>query len=270
MTNQSLNAENKKSGDSRRWLSEGLLLAGLTALSYAVTFAYEAGYSTYFGIPKQLIAVNLTTMLIAAGSLLGAMVMVYSIANFLWMLSPKQDDLVSFVVRRYIKIVIICFIAVLPLIRHWQAWLTFLAVILVIAFFEFVFPLITQRKKSTYAEKLREQENIEQRVKVHLLWHVIDLKYGRWLVTTLVYVYIGITFAYNFGRQYAESREEFFVAVNQNNSVILAIYDDTLVTAEVNHETKSLIGPISVTKLDNIKNLVIMKERVGPLLAGKD
>jgi hypothetical protein len=205
-------------------------------------------------------------MFIAASSLLGVMVVVYLVANFLWMLSPKQDDVVSFVVRRYIRIVIICFIAVVPFIRHWWAWLIFLAIILFFAFFEFVFPLITQRNKSTYAEKLREQENLEQKAKVHLLWHVVDLKYGRWLVTTLLYVYIGITFAYNLGMQNAESREEFFVIADKNNSVILAIYDDTFVTADFDRETRSFVGPISITKLDNIKNLVITKERVGPLL----
>jgi hypothetical protein len=41
-------------------LSDTLVVAAATLGGYAVAFAYEVGYTKYFGIPRQLIAIGLT------------------------------------------------------------------------------------------------------------------------------------------------------------------------------------------------------------------
>lgn len=249
----------------RPWLSEGLLLASLSALSFATTFAYEAGYAAYFGIPYQLISVSLTTTIIAAASILVAIIPLYAISNFLWMLTPKAEDTISSAIRRYIKMVIISLILILPFAIHWQAWLAFFILILFLAFDEFVFPLITQKDKISYKEKLLAQDQIEQSAKIHLLWHVVDERVGTWLVDALIYSAIVLGFAFALGTQHAENKKEFYLFSDKENEAILAIYDNTIVSAIFDHSKKILLGSLHISKIDNTENLSIKKKEIGPL-----
>lgn len=255
----------KQPQELKSWLSEGLLLASLSVLSYATTFAYEAGYAEYFKIPYQLISVSLTTTIIAAASIIFAMLPLYAISNFLWLLTPKAGDVISSAIRRFVKIIIISLIAVMPFATHWQAWLAFLVFILFFAFFEFVFPVITNGEKIPYAEKLLAQDQIEQNAKVHLLWHIIDEKVGRWLVDALIYSAIVLGSAYTLGTQNAENKNEFYLNSDKPNDVILAIYGDTIVSAEFDPSKKSIRHPLHIFKVDNNVTLSIKKEKVEPL-----
>ena len=63
-------AENRE-----KLLSDGLLIAGVPLLGYAIAFAYECGYARYYGIPLQLISLTLTQILVAIA---GVISIIYS------------------------------------------------------------------------------------------------------------------------------------------------------------------------------------------------
>ncbi|MGA1864348.1 MAG: hypothetical protein ACMUHX_04735, partial [bacterium] len=135
------------------FLKEGLVIAGITLISYLVAFAYQYGHAEYFEIPVNIISINLTIILISFASLLGSLYLFYALSRFIWFYTPKENDPVSFRKRLFSKMIIASFW--MPLIfSNWIAWVIFLAAIVILAFFLFVLPLITQRDKETYAEKL--------------------------------------------------------------------------------------------------------------------
>ena len=149
--------------------------------------------------------------------------------------------------------------------QYWLAWLAYVVIILLMAFSEFIWPLITQKAKGSYAEKLVGQDQIEQEAKVHLLWHVVDSKYGRWLVTTLVWVYLAIAFTHVVGLQSAVSRRIFDVPDGVSDTAIVAIYDDTMISAKFDPDSRELTGSLRIVKLADKSPLAIHAEIVGPL-----
>jgi hypothetical protein len=56
-------------GERADRISEGVLIVLVTAWAYLTAFAYEAGYLRYFGVPLELIEVNLRGLLLASAAL---------------------------------------------------------------------------------------------------------------------------------------------------------------------------------------------------------
>lgn len=54
---------------SRLWASDVVLVAAASLVGYSLVFCYEAGFCTYFGIPYDLIKLNMTTGFAVAGVL---------------------------------------------------------------------------------------------------------------------------------------------------------------------------------------------------------
>ena len=52
----------------REWLSEAMLLALLPAWAYLAASAFERGYCSVFGVPEQLISIQLDTVLLVGGA----------------------------------------------------------------------------------------------------------------------------------------------------------------------------------------------------------
>ncbi len=83
-------------------LSEGLLIAAGTLLGYIVAFEYEIGYSGYYGIPREIIAVSLVTILNSVLATFAFLVIVAYVLNipviFLRKEIDREDNLRSRVV----------------------------------------------------------------------------------------------------------------------------------------------------------------------------
>lgn len=55
-----------------KWLLswQALIIAALSAIGYGVAYVHELGFNNDFGIPQELIVLNLTTVLVAIGKVL--------------------------------------------------------------------------------------------------------------------------------------------------------------------------------------------------------
>jgi hypothetical protein len=63
--------EAKKSESSKgSWVSDRIIIAAVPLIGYILSFVYEAGYAGVFKIPLYFITIDLTTVLVATGSLL--------------------------------------------------------------------------------------------------------------------------------------------------------------------------------------------------------
>jgi phage shock protein PspC (stress-responsive transcriptional regulator) len=142
-------------------ISDAIWVIALTAASYAIAFSYESGFAKYFNIPVSLITISPTLLLNAGGSMLAAAIPMYAIANAIWPLLPRSDTALARTVRLLVKQTLFLGFLFSPFLVHGEGWYLFGGIVALTAFFELVFPLITQRKTPTFEKKLSEQDKIE-------------------------------------------------------------------------------------------------------------
>ena len=61
------------------WLLGSLTLAALPAIGYALAFVYENRFCEVFGIPKDFVVINWTSLLIAMGGILGYSLVIFAL-----------------------------------------------------------------------------------------------------------------------------------------------------------------------------------------------
>lgn len=246
-----------------RYLTESLILAALPVLAYLITFSYQAGYATYFGIPLQIIKINLTTIIISSFTIVTSLTLVYVISNAVWMFTPKGNDPVSISIRRVVLVALIGFIIMVPFLPSRFAWVLYGSSILVILAVEFLFPILTQRSKAQYPEKLAAQNEIEIGAGKHMLWYEIDKRVGRWLITSVIYACIALGVAFGVGMQRAEKNSSYYIS--KNNAVVLSIYDDLAVLSPYDSKTITLSGELYFEKVGEGSTKVLRLEKIGQL-----
>lgn len=70
-----------KQVETRQWLSDAILIAVISALSYMFTYQFEAGYAKAFKIPSELIDVSLSAVLALTSFLVGATFLMFFVLN---------------------------------------------------------------------------------------------------------------------------------------------------------------------------------------------
>src|SRR6267154_5139643 len=91
---------------AQRVFSDALLIAGFTASSYAVGYAYRSGFAEHFGIPAILVAPTATTVLEAAAALGGVLFTYFVAADFIWALVPHTNSAVARAVKRFVAFIL--------------------------------------------------------------------------------------------------------------------------------------------------------------------
>lgn len=128
----------------------GLLVFYLTALAYVAAFGYEAGYLSYFGLPPDLVVVDLKQLLLAFGliaALVGTLWIGSDVAADMW--SQLQAPKVwGRLLSRMSTVCLIIFVAWLTE-QRWYYALAILFPVVVNIFAEFVMPLF-DRNDGTY------------------------------------------------------------------------------------------------------------------------
>ena len=150
---------------TKNWFSEGFIIASSPIVAYMFTFAYEAGFARVFGIPLEFITLNLKRVFIVASVLLTIVGLLFWLANLIFMVSPKETNPIY---RGFIRLSlpVLLFVVFIFLFGPvWQEWIVLVIVLAIMIWVEFGFPLITQRHKGSYREKLEAQEKVEEQVK---------------------------------------------------------------------------------------------------------
>jgi hypothetical protein len=98
-------------------------------------------------------------------------------------------------------------------------------------FFEFVFPLITQRAKRGYLTKLAAQEEVER--KVETLIDLLLRRVGRPQALVIVTLGLLLVFAHAAGRGQARRQRDFLVPASEPSYVVLRQYGDRFILGKV-------------------------------------
>lgn len=248
-----------------RQLSEGIFLAAASALCYGVAFAYQSGYASYFGIPPLLLTPTIGTVLKAAGVVGLAFLSFWNIANGIWIYSPHGDSALYRGIRRLITIALIVGLIVFNVVDGWTAWITFASVMSFVAFSEFIFPLITNRKITGYENKLIAQEEIERNVQKHMLIEKVAREFGEGSLRLALAALLIIMLAHITGNKTARNQEDFYVASDQSNSVVLHMENNILILGAYDPISMTLSGRYIVEQLSDSRRWSLERKRVGRL-----
>jgi hypothetical protein len=253
-------------------LTETFALATLPAAAYLIIFVYNWGYFDVFKIPLRFIQFNIREVFVVCGALLAFAVFLFSLFDFLSGLFLSEIVPVSIAARvAGLTPMVMLFAAYLLLFAdRWIEWIMFLAGVLILACILFVLPVMKQRGKGSYLEKLeaadREAADRElQRSKAGGVTTFTTRFVGKNAFLVGWYVYIALQILYSAGRSSAVHQREFHVASVPPESVALVISEDYIVCAPFDRNTKEIEPGFMILDRQEISSVRFRLEQIGPL-----
>lgn len=247
-------------------MPEGLLAATIPLTGYLLAFVYEAGFCTAFHIPLSFITLTPTIVFAAVAALTVLVAPLFWLANIMCIMGLDLRDPVARSLTRLAipGVLFLLFIGVNP--KAWQESIWLLCLLAFLALGEFGLPLLTQRDKKSYREKLLGQEAVEARVTD--LFHVFGRRFGTLPMTIAVVMIMAILLSNIAGRSQAKRQEEFLVLASSPETVVLRVYGDDLVCAQFDRATKEIqpnFFTIKRVSLPSEPRIQLNLEKVGPL-----
>jgi hypothetical protein len=228
---------------------EGFLIAAATLGGYAVAFAHEAGYLAHFGIPWDVISLDLTRVLIAIAALLGVVWLFFIFMNpiAIYLRDSKWPAPVGqgFIRLAFPLVALLVFSYVSHVSR--ELLITFVAMSLVFASVDFLLPLVVYRKTPGYFAKLAAASSVQDEVSLEspiiraLIQYIGKTGYNLVFACAVV-----ILVAYGIGRGEAGKREWFYCPSDSSGIVLVRVYRDTMIGAKYDPLTNRLSGGLVV------------------------
>jgi len=249
----------------RRILGEAALLALATAAAYLLAFRYESGYASYFGIPTDLIAVDLRSLLLFGVGFVTLAVALLIAVNFLVMTFPSK---VHPALKRTLFTItffsIFCFIPVaLYGIDHPEKWWWVLIIYILLLFFQLIYPVFAAKREHGYLNKLAAfHASADRRPDLDT---AAEARFGMSPVLLVSLFLIGIAIARIGGEATAMKRTSFLVLGSKPPRVVLRTYGDTLVCALADLERHEVIADFLLIKVGNNSYPLTLQD-VGPLV----
>jgi len=101
------------------WVQQGIIVAASPVIGYGLAFLYEIGFCGIFKIPREFIRLDLTSVFVAAGSLVGIiLILYYTVDLFLILAPPRQSPLF----RALARLLIITLFPITLLVLWWGLW----------------------------------------------------------------------------------------------------------------------------------------------------
>ncbi len=250
-------------------LSEGILLAVGSSTAYLLTFQYEKGFASYFGIPPQFVSVGLLNVLYGAILLLVFIYVVFSLGNLSLIFIPTRYSGEPVFLRRILElgVTLLPAFAVAYLHNNLLWWSLFVGGALLLVFGSFILPLFRNKTESSYIKKLEAEERKKQNTAVTpTLLSLTVPRLGPKLPLILWYSLMSIFLVAAAGESAAQSQREFLVTTlaPQSEVVLLRRYGDELIFAPFDRKTSQVQKTFVVVKVQDLKTPLIL-EAVGPL-----
>ena len=217
----------------KRWLTEGIILALIPIAGYALCFAYQAGYAAFFHIPLELIEITIPQILIAIAWLAGIVFFTLLFFNAVYeCLSARTKQ--HFIFKRirnysFMFVMLFVFFCLFPL--QWKQWIGFVICIPLLLFMEFVPPLLLEKGKLTYKEKLKSYWQWSSESSRKSLIAEIHDKYGADTIGFVMGFAMLLSFSYSAGEAVATHKAYYMVDHSKTNTVVVAIYNNKYVEA---------------------------------------
>jgi hypothetical protein len=244
--------------------SDPVLLAGLTATSYLMAFAYEVGAANAFAIPPSFIDLQLVPAISQALFALSVLGIMYNALGIVVPLVTAADlgYPLAREMRPMIALLTILFAFWLVggdvIARQLAAALVF---VLAMFLFRFLFPLLVFRRIPGYIAKLRVSQEVDDQVQRPFDSIIDSFSPAPVLLGAILLLSL---FSLTAGYAHAKRTKEFFITNLNPETVVLRTYGGRLVTAEFKRDKKTITRRYRVLKIED-PNLVLRREDVGPL-----
>lgn len=208
------------------WFTPAIGIAVGSALSYCFAYAYEKGFCDVFGIPVELIKLDIARVLIVGGFLIGILWFCVAIFNLL----PRSvfDKKVPRLIRLlaalpFVAIVIFC---------SWMSpdW----APVYLLIFFLLVFSYL--HLGGTFELRTDNPRSFISR---------LATRFDGSLIQAAIYGILVMVVVNAAGRASATRKIDFLVPVDHPDIVVLRIYGDTLICAKANLEKRDIYPTLS-------------------------
>lgn len=247
-----------------RFLSETVLIAAASALSYAVAYAYRSGFASYFGLPPLLLTPTIGGILQAAAAVGILLLTFWNLLNSIWIFLPRKDSAVGRHVRRLLLMLLVMVLILYSFLSFWWSWVIIAAVLLVMGSLFFILPLITQRKIRGYENKLLAQEK-DEAAGITLIDEARQ-RIGKKTLSFIVASFVLLYFAYAVGNKAARDQEEYFVLADMPDYVVAAMDDDMIILVGYDRAAMTLQRAYIIRRLASETAWLLEKKHVGRLL----
>ncbi len=259
-------AEGNEKSDVVFWLKSSLGVAAFSIGGYLLGFAYEKGYADYFGIPVQLIKLNLISIFLSIFGLAAVMLALIGYVNAGYIFFMEHKGVIFRAIIRSAPSLLLCF-AIFYI--YWNTpWFNTAKAIIVWPicqlFIEFIIPLIW--RKGTYFQKLEAQEAKYLQMKPMDLYHYFVLNKHSvitlYLITAIASLYIFANWA---GMAEARAQKGFFVTKEPKPFVVLRIYGDKFICAPFDSKARTVEKALYILDIPKQDGIWLDWREVGPL-----
>ncbi len=244
-----------------------VFLAFTSAASYLLAFYFEKGYFDAFGIPSDLIDIQLNTLLLFIAISVGVLIFLFPMLNLFTII---LSNYVHPALARAILPIACVFLLMLVLIYIQfpvSSWAMWIALLMFFSFLQLVFPLLTQRNTRGYYAKLIAQEEYES--KITSLSNISKDPHIRIVMLLIGVVLIGTSIAWFIGQSQAINKTSYLSLASDPSQLVVRAYSDRIILIRFDEETDSLLSEFEILPVDS--NGIRLIERnlgVSPLLAG--
>jgi hypothetical protein len=240
-----------------------MLIAGATAFSYVVAAVYEHSYARVFGIPPELIRVELPVILRSFGAIAGGWIGVWYVMNVV--VSIPEGGIKSFRWR-------LIAIAILPAIifgagllgvlglHHWELVLFMVGVMgISITGVSYAIPLL-YRSHPTYEAKYEAHRAAEAQYPD--LIGLLHRHFGYRGLIILLTAGLSVLFALLAGSFEAMDQEVFLRPLHRRSEIVLRIYGENVVVAAFDAKTRTVLPRYRLLPIGD-STLVLRRYRIG-------
>jgi len=249
---------------------QAVLIGAASAIGYGIAYLHELGFNSEFGIPQELIVLNLTTVLTTIGQIIGVfiiMTLAFLMLRYIehYILTEKWASRLRYNIS---SILFLIFFGTLWLAYPtlWRDLIYMLIAFLISVLYfwgvHYAVPIFTQRKVRGYRQKLKAEDEDENNF---LKRERASFSPFFTVLLILIALYYLLSTAYLSGEHTARSKEEFLVTSTNSEMVVLRIYGDNIVCAPLDRGNSTITKPLIILRADSHPELILKLEDVGPL-----
>jgi hypothetical protein len=245
---------------------EAILIAVVTACGYLFAFYYEKGYLSHFGVPLDLISVDLLSVLKFSTLFFAVVFTLFPIINAFPILWPTLHPYLAFYLPRFLFLFL--FAVVIPFLmfgfERIAYWLIGLIGVGTASLLFLVGPLFVYRKEGSWKARL-DAADAEERIStptVATQIHRIGGPYALLLFGSFAFATFLVTIA---GESAAMREKTHLVIHGEPELLVLKVYGENAICAEFNRATKTVGRKFRVIKVTQNPDVILHAETIGPV-----
>lgn len=247
---------------TRRRLSDGLLLTFLTAGAYWIAFRYEAAFLRVYGFPPHLVHVSLESTLVVLLLIGGGLWLLFPLANFVALYWPTHPALQEKSARLTLLLGLVAWHVISYGLRR-EDWVFYVIAFSFIVLFELIWPMLVFHDRGTLKERFIADEIAEVRTKDKMLFGRTLTVIGPAAYGLVLLIILGGWLADTAGQAEAKTKRHFLVYASDPALVVVRLYSDRVLCVHIDVQKHQFQGIVIRPVVDMAEQFVDME--IGPL-----